>query len=345
MRKVLVTGGAGFIGSHTVVALHQAGYQPVLVDNYCNSERSVLDKLRQLTFPELELHEVNCVAQEDMRGVFEAVGTLHGVIHFAAHKSVSGSVREPLDYYHNNVGSLVTLLRLIEEFQVPHLVFSSSCTVYGEPDLLPVTEESPTKQAESPYGFSKQICEAMLRDQVASGRNLKAIPLRYFNPIGAHPSALIGELPLGTPENLVPYITQTAAGLREQLTVFGNDYDTPDGSCIRDYIHVVDLAEAHVKALDWLTSSPLERCCEVFNVGTGRGVSVLEAVAAFEKASGETLSYRIGPRRPGDIVKIYAGVERSRDVLGWNAKLGIAEAMRDAWNWQVALGKRRSGTS
>ncbi len=337
MKKVIVTGGAGFIGSHTVVSLFEAGYTPILVDNFCNSQKSVVDNLRGLTTPDLVCHEIDCNNESDMKAVFEASGTVEGVIHFAAYKSVGESVRDPLGYYQNNVQSLLTLLKVVNEFQVQSLVFSSSCTVYGEAKTLPVTEATPMRRAESPYGATKQFCERILEDQVASGSPLKVITLRYFNPIGAHPSAKIGELPRGTPENLVPYITQTAAGIRQQLTVFGDDYDTIDGSCIRDYIHVVDLAEAHVRSLDWLGSQSESSLLEVFNVGTGKGVSVLEAVHAFESASGQKLNYRIGERRPGDIVKIYADAQKAQDVLGWTARRNLHESMRDAWNWQKSL--------
>lgn len=337
MKKVIVTGGAGFIGSHTVVALHQAGYLPIVVDDFSNSQPVVLERLRQLTGAEIPAHELDCCQEADFREVFEAAGEVLGVIHFAARKSVSESVREPLRYYRNNLGSLEVLLGLMAAFSVPHLVFSSSCTVYGQAAVLPVTEETPRLPAESPYGRSKQICEDMIQDVLASGAALRAVMLRYFNPVGAHESGLIGELPLGTPENLVPYITQTGAGLREQLTVFGDDYDTPDGSCIRDYIHVVDLAGAHVKALDWMAQQDRPAFAEVFNVGTGRGVSVLEAIRAFEEASGKPLNYRVGARRPGDIEKIWADTTRCRQVLGFEATRTIEQAMRDAWNWQQRL--------
>lgn len=336
-KRVLVTGGAGFIGSHTVVALHEAGYFPVVVDDFRNSRREVIRVLRELTGEAMVAHEIDCCDADAVAAVLETNGPLYGAIHFAADKSVSESVRDPLKYYENNVGSLVVLLRALAAVAVRNLVFSSSCTVYGEPERQPVTEEFPRQPAESPYGHTKQVCEDVVRAQVKAGVDLAAVLLRYFNPVGAHPSARIGELPLGTPENLVPYITQTAAGWREKLTVFGDDYDTPDGSCIRDYIHVMDLAEAHVRALDWLAEQGGDGLVEVVNVGTGRGVSVLEAVKAFEEASGETLNYEVGARRPGDIMQIWADTTKAEEVLGWKATRGVEEAMADAWRWQQTL--------
>ncbi len=340
--RVLVTGGAGFIGSHTVVALREACFEPVIVDDFRNSEPAVLDRLEELTGTRFRHFAVDCGDARKMRQVVEKCGPFAGIIHFAAAKSVSESVRDPLKYYRDNLGSMVTVLDLARSQGIRSFVFSSSCTVYGEPDTLPVTEETPTRPAESPYGFSKQASEQMIRDAVRAGFPVDFVTLRYFNPIGAHPSGKIGELPLGVPENLVPYITQTAAGLRPELTVFGNDYPTPDGSCIRDYIHVMDLAEAHVAALFWVRrergNGPGSN--EVFNVGTGKGVSVLEAIAAFERASGKPLAYRIGARRPGDIVKIWAGVGKAQSTLGWRAKRSLDESMRDAWNWQQGLAGR-----
>ncbi len=343
MKKVIVTGGAGFIGSHTVVELFEAGYTPVVVDDFSNSQRSVIDDLRALTSADLAVYELDCTDAERFAEVFRDDGAILGVIHFAAYKSVVESVRAPLKYYANNVGSLVTLLELMREFGLEQLVFSSSCTVYGQPDALPVTESSPLRRAESPYGATKQICERILDDCVHAEQPLQAVTLRYFNPIGAHPSSRIGELPLGVPDNLVPYITQTAAGLRSSLTVFGGDYATPDGSCIRDYIHVVDLAKAHVKALAWLSTQKSVSFNEVFNIGTGAGVSVLEAVRAFEDVNQLKLNYAVGDRRPGDVEKIYANVDKAQRVLGWSARLSLRDAMHDAWNWQVALGQRSRG--
>ena len=339
MQKVLVTGGAGFIGSHTVVQLHEAGYEPVIVDHFGNSSRVIPERLERITGKRFPLFEIDCVDEGAMTRLLNEEGPFFGAIHFAAHKAVGVSVKQPLEYFRNNLGSMLTLLKGMAGAGVRHLVFSSSCTVYGEPDTLPVTEDSPIKPAESPYGRTKQFCEEIISDQVKSGATLRAVVLRYFNPVGAHPTGLIGELPIGAPENLVPYITQTAAGIREKLTVFGDDYDTPDGTCIRDYIHVMDLAAAHVSALAWLGRRQEHAICEVFNVGTGRGTSVLEAIHAFERATGRKLNYTIGPRRTGDVIKTYAAVDKATTELGWSAKLGIDEAMRDAYNWQRSLGE------
>jgi UDP-glucose 4-epimerase len=339
-KKVVVTGGAGFIGSHTVVELCAAGYEPVIVDNFCASERGVIQGLQQIIGRPPSVHELDCRDAPRLRSVFEREAPIAGVIHFAAHKSVGVSVADPLAYYDNNVGSLVALLGVMAEAGVQNFVFSSSCTVYGQPDRLPVTEQTPLKPAESPYGRTKQFCESIIDDCVKSTALLKAVTLRYFNPVGAHPSTQIGELPLGKPENLVPFITQTAAGLRDELVVFGSDYPTPDGTCVRDYIHVVDLAQAHVAALDWLGRRNSSGFNEVFNLGMGAGVSVLDAIAAFELASGCKLRYRVGPRRPGDVVEIYANVDKAQRVLGWRSQRTIVDAMRDAYNWQLALARR-----
>jgi UDP-glucose 4-epimerase len=344
MKKVIVTGGAGYIGSHTSVALVEAGYVPVVVDNFCASDRRILGRMRELTGRELAVHELDCRDRGALARVFALEAPVFGVIHFAAHKSVGLSVREPREYYDNNVGSLVALLAVLEQERVPGLVFSSSCTVYGQPEQLPVTEASPLRQAESPYGRTKQICESLIGDvafacaRAEAGRSaLRAVTLRYFNPIGAHPSGRIGELPTGKPETLAPYITQTAAGLRDELVVFGNDYPTPDGTCVRDYLHICDLAAAHVAALDWMARQPPGSFHEVFNVGTGHGISVLSAIQAFEAASGVAVRHRFGPRRAGDVAEVYASVDKAERELGWRAKLGISEAMRDAWKWQQGL--------
>jgi len=338
MKKILVTGGAGYIGSHTCVALAEAGYLPVVVDNFCASDRRMLPRMRELMGRDFPVHELDCRDREGLARVFEREAPLFGVIHFAAHKSVGVSVRQPREYYDNNLGSLLALLWALDRAQQPALVFSSSCTVYGQPEQLPVTEQSPIQRAASPYGRTKQICEDLLTDVVASGSALRAVSLRYFNPIGAHPSGKIGELPLGKPETLAPYITQTAAGLRDELVVFGNDYPTPDGTCVRDYLHICDLASAHVAAFDWIGRQPAGAFHEIFNVGTGQGVSVLGAIQAFEAVSGVALRYRFGPRRPGDAALVYASVAKAERELGWRAQLGIREAMRDAWHWQQALG-------
>lgn len=335
--KVVITGGAGFIGSHTAVELCAAGYVPVVVDNFNNSDRRVVERVQALTGVRFPVHELDCRDRAALRRMFTAEGPCFGVIHFAAHKAVGASVAEALSYYDNNVGSLVALLEVMNEVGLRNLVYSSSATVYGQSDELPVTEQTRTRPGESPYGRSKQMCETVLIDTAASKVPVKGVMLRYFNPVGAHPSGRIGELPRGKPENLVPFITQTAIGLRDELTVFGNDYPTRDGTCTRDYVHVVDLAKAHIAALAWLAREERASFCEIFNVGTGAATSVLEAIQAFEEASGTKLRYRIGARRPGDIVESYANVDKARKVLGWKAELSIREAMRDAWKWQVAL--------
>ncbi|MTI31042.1 UDP-glucose 4-epimerase GalE [Xanthovirga aplysinae] len=337
-KKILVTGGAGFIGSHTVVELNQAGYEAVIIDNFSNSEKGVIEQIEKITGIAPKIYEGDCNDIQLMQNIFDQEGLFAGVIHFAAYKAVGESVEKPLDYYHNNLNSLLILLRTMENFKVSNLVFSSSCTVYGEPDLLPVTEESPKKQAESPYGNTKAISEEILEDTVkGKNSNLKAVALRYFNPIGAHPSSLIGELPLGVPNNLVPFITQTAAGLRERLTVFGDDYNTPDGTCIRDYIHVVDLAKAHVKAFEYLENQGNDSFFDLFNVGTGKGNSVLEAIKTFEQVNGLKLNYTIGQRRSGDVEKVFAKVDKSEKLLNWKAELSLDQALKDAWGWQKKL--------
>ncbi len=340
MKKVIVTGGAGFIGSHTVVALYEAGFEPVIVDNFSNSQESVIGRLEEITQRKLVLHRVDCTDEGAFREVFEAEQKLFGVIHFAAFKSVNESVAEPGKYHHNNVGSQKVLLRLMKEFNVPHFVFSSSCTVYGQPNRLPVTEKSPVQPALSPYGETKQICETLIREERDAGSPLKTAILRYFNPIGAHSSALIGELPLGVPQNLVPFITQSLAEWRGPLTVFGNDYNTSDGTCIRDYIHVVDLAEAHIKALKWLGDQSKTAFAEVFNLGTGTGATILDVIRAFKKGTGLDVQYTIGDRRPGDVEQIYADVEKARTVLSWETQKSLPECARDAWNWQLQLGDK-----
>ncbi|MBF9253209.1 UDP-glucose 4-epimerase GalE [Pontibacter sp. 172403-2] len=338
-EKILVTGGAGYIGSHTVVELVQAGYEPVIVDNFSNSEESALQGIAAILGREVPCHRVDCTDAAALRKVFEQEQNIAGVIHFAAYKAVGESVSEPLKYYHNNVGSLVTLLQVMQEFKVFNLVFSSSCTVYGIPEKLPVTEQTPVQKANSPYGNTKKICEEILTDLANSGSSMKSIALRYFNPIGAHPSAKIGELPLGIPSNLVPFITQTAAGIRKELTIFGNDYDTPDGTNVRDYVHVVDLAKAHVVAVERLLQNKVPDL-EFFNVGTGRGNTVLEAVHAFERATGQKLNYKIGERRAGDVPKIYADVTKATQELGFKTTSTLEEAMKSAWDWQMSLEKR-----
>ena len=334
--SILVTGGAGFIGSHTVVALAEAGFRPVIIDDFSNSKPSVLEGLRQILGYEVPCYARDCNDKATLLDIFRQEN-IKGAIHFAAFKAVGESMAEPLRYYHNNLGSLITLLEVMVETGAPDLIFSSSCTVYGEPETLPVTEWTPVQPAVSVYGNTKQIGEEILRDTAAASRDLRVFSLRYFNPVGAHPSAQIGELPLGVPNNLVPFITQTAAGLREQLTVFGNDYPTPDGTCIRDYIHVMDLAEAHVSALQQLQARPAGPHYDVFNVGTGQGVSVLELIRAFEAASGQRLNYKIGARRSGDATAVYADATKAREQLGWTAQRTLREGLEDAWRWEMHL--------
>lgn len=343
-KKILVTGGLGFIGSHTIVCLHEAGYVPVIVDNLHNSKIEVLDAISQLigytpVFIQGDVNEKTLMSQIFKTHQPEAV------IHFAAHKAVGESVDEPLMYYHNNVVGLISLLEVMKQSDCTKLVFSSSCTVYGEPEQVPVKESTPTRPATSPYGATKQMGEVILKDNMWC--NVQC--LRYFNPVGAHESSLIGELPLGVPNNLIPYLTQTVAGIRPQLTVHGGDYNTPDGTCIRDYIHVMDLAGAHVAAINRLfadaeepqvaSGDPSTSSFEVFNIGTGKGYSVLEVIAAFEAATGEKVPHVIGPRRSGDIVAVWAETTKVTNVLGWSATRNLETMMRDAWNWQLANGK------
>lgn len=334
--KILVTGGVGFIGSHTVVELDRAGYQPVIVDNLYNSNLDVLKGIKEITGKDFPFYNIDCNNTEKVRELFEKE-KFDGVIHFAAYKAVGESVDKPLNYYENNLISLLVLLRTMKEFNVKNFVFSSSCTVYGQPEQLPVTELTPRQPATSPYGNTKAIAEDIIRDHVYSRPDIKAISLRYFNPIGAHESSLIGELPNGVPSNLVPFITQTAAGLRASLTVFGNDYDTEDGTCIRDFIHVVDLAKAHVKALERLNEEEKDNYYDVFNVGTGEGYTVLELINTFEEVNGVKLNYTIGPRREGDVEKIYAQSDKVNNVMKWKAEKTMADALRDAWNWQLKI--------
>jgi UDP-glucose 4-epimerase len=340
MTKILVTGGAGYIGSHAVVELAQAGFEPVIADNFINSETTVLAGLRDILGRDVPCHRIDCGNAEALHQVFRQEGDIKGVIHFAAYKAVGESVQKPLAYFQNNVGSLITLLQVMKDEGVENLVFSSSCTVYGVPDQLPVTEATPTKPASSPYGRTKQMCEDIVHDSSqATDNKTHTILLRYFNPIGAHPSAKIGELPLGVPNNLVPFITQTAAGLREKLTIFGDDYDTPDGTNIRDYIYVVDLAKAHVAAVRRLLDRKASEAVETFNVGTGHGNTVLEMVKTFEQATGQKLNYAIGPRRVGDVPAIYADATKSTEVLGFKTETSLHDALASAWKWQEALKK------
>ena len=338
MSRILVTGGMGYIGSHTVVELFQAGYTPIIVDNLSNSNIKILDQIEKIIGVRPDFHQFDLCDQAKVEEFIHQNPDISGIIHFAASKAVGESVEKPLKYYHNNIFSLVNLLQAYHEKPI-NFVFSSSCTVYGEPDLSPVSESAPTKTATSPYGNTKQIAEEILAETAQANKNYQVIALRYFNPVGAHASALIGELPIGVPQNLLPYITQTAIGKREKLTVFGGDYDTPDGTCIRDYIHVVDLAKAHVAAIRLLEKGNPNGNYDVFNIGTGNGYSVLEAIKAFEKGSGKPLNYIIGPRREGDIIKVWGDVSKSTAVLQWKAELGIEEMMTSAWAWEQYLNK------
>jgi len=336
--KILVTGGTGFIGSHTVVELVKAGFTPVIMDSLENSQASVLNGLEKILGWKPTFYQANCNDKHAFNQIFETEKDITGVIHFAAYKAVGESVAKPLKYYGNNVGSLVTLLEVAIERGIAHVVFSSSCTVYGEPDRLPVDESFPVVPAASPYGNTKQMCEEVLRDTVNSGAAIKALSLRYFNPVGSHESALIGELPVGVPGNLIPFVMQTAAGLREKLSVYGNDYPTPDGTCIRDYIHVVDLAKAHVHAIQFLQNRSETKYYDWVNLGTGQGNSVLEVINTFEKVSGQKLNYQFVDRRPGDIEKIYASTTKAEQMLGWKTEKTLEDALRDSWRWQQTLG-------
>lgn len=333
-KKIVVTGGTGYIGSHTAVELIEEGFDVILVDNLYNSDAVVAERIGKITgiVPQLEVFDI--CENEKLETFLRKNQEISAIIHFAAYKAVGESVNKPLEYYRNNLLSLMNLLDAMKKYNIPSLVFSSSCTVYGQPEKLPVTEDAPIQPAISPYGNTKQIGEEIIRDTSLANRNIRAISLRYFNPIGAHPSAIIGELPRGVPENLVPYITQTAFGLRDELKVFGNDYDTPDGSCIRDYLHVVDLAKAHVIAVKRLVENKNKKNYEVFNLGTGTGVSVLEAIKSFERVSGIKINYKITGRRAGDIEKIWADPSLANKELGWKTLSSLDEAMKSAWEWE-----------
>lgn len=336
-NRILVTGGTGYIGSHTTVELIASGYDVVIIDNLSNSDRSVLDGIEAITGVRPDFVEGDCTDAATVEVLFEKYGDIAGIINFAASKAVGESVEKPLLYYRNNLATLINLLEGADRHGVKGFVFSSSCTVYGEPDHNPVTEASPIKKATSPYGNTKQISEDIINDHIVSGARYNSIILRYFNPVGSHPSALIGELPNGVPQNLVPYLTQTAIGIRKELSVFGDDYPTPDGSCIRDFIDVVDLAKAHVKAVGRLIEGANETSVEVFNLGTGRGVSVIELINTFEQSTGVKVPHRIVGRRKGDIVQVWADPSRANKVLGWKAETPLADTMRSAWKWQLAL--------
>lgn len=341
-KTILVTGGTGFIGSHTTVELQQAGYDVVIIDNLSNSQADVVDGIEQITGIRPAFEQVDCCDLAGLEVVFQKYPAITGIIHFAASKAVGESVEQPLKYYENNLLSLINLLKLMPKYDVKGIIFSSSCTVYGQPDpeFLPVTELAPIKKAESPYGNTKQINEEIIQDYIHSGASISAIILRYFNPIGSHPSSIIGEMPNGVPANLIPYLTQTAIGIRPCLKVFGDDYNTPDGSCIRDYIYVVDLAKAHVAAMARIVEGKNAEPVEIYNVGTGNGVSVLELINTFEKCTGVKLNYEIAPRRAGDIEKVWGNVDKANEVLGWKAVHTLEEALSSAWNWQLKLRER-----
>ena len=336
MSKILVTGGCGYIGSHTIVDLIENGFEVISVDDNSRSTNYLLDGIEKITGRKVKNYKVDLKDYNDTRAVFQENEDISGIIHFAAYKAVGESVEEPLMYYENNLFSLINLLKCVEEFSIPHFVFSSSCTVYGSPDKIPVTEDSPIKKAESPYGSTKQMGEEMIMN-VVKVTEAKAILLRYFNPVGAHHSGFIGELPLGKPANLVPAITQTAIGKIPEMQVWGTDYDTRDGSCIRDYIHVSDISHAHTLALQYLINKKNKTNCDIFNLGTGNGVTVLEAIKAFEEVSGQKLNYKVGPRRSGDVVAIYANNNFACTSLGWQIRYDLNEMMSTAWAWELKI--------
>lgn len=338
--RILITGGTGYIGSHTAVELLNSGYEVLIIDNLSNSNAEVVDKIEKITGIRPSFSKTDLCNKTELKEYFKKTKNIDAVIHFAAFKAVGESVQKPMMYYSNNISGMINLLEEMAENKIQNIVYSSSCTVYGEADTLPVTEESPVKKAESPYGFTKQAGEQMLFD-ISKAGDLHSVILRYFNPAGAHDSSLIGELPVGIPNNLVPYITQTAIGEREILTVNGNDYDTPDGTNIRDYIHVVDLAKAHLAALDRVLDKKSNEMTEVFNLGTGKGNSVMEVIRSFEKVSGTKLKYKIGPRREGDVVSIYSDTKKANEVLGWKAERDINDMMLTSWNWQNAISLKK----
>ena len=340
-KKILVTGGTGYIGSHTSVELINEGFDVIIIDNLYNSEAEVVDRIHKIAGVKPVLEVIDVCDKVKLHEFLEKHKDISAIIHFAAYKAVSESVSKPLDYYNNNLMSLINLLDAMKRYGIPDLVFSSSCTVYGQPERLPVSEDAPIQPAVSPYGNTKQIGEEIIRDTAAADMKIKAISLRYFNPIGAHPTALIGELPRGVPENLVPYITQTAFGLRDELKVFGSDYDTPDGSCIRDYLHVVDLAKAQVTAVKRLIENKNKTNYEIFNLGTGKGVSVLEAIKSFENVTGIKLKYTITGRRAGDIEKIWADPSKANTELGWKTASSLDESMKTAWDWENYIRKNK----
>jgi UDP-glucose 4-epimerase len=337
MKKILVTGGCGYIGSHTIVDLAQNGYDVISVDNNSRSNPAILIGIEKIIGHKIKNYPVDLCNFDDTHAIFQENRDIAGIIHFAAFKAVGESVENPLMYFENNITSLVNILKCMAEFKVPHFVFSSSCTVYGNPDQIPVTEATPQKPAESPYGSTKQMGEAIVEQTIKSLKGQNAILLRYFNPVGAHQSNLIGEVPIGRPANLIPAITQTAIGKLPQMQVWGNDYDTRDGSCVRDYIHVGDIAHAHTLALNYLVEGKNKTNCDVFNLGSGNGYTVLEVIKSFEKVSGQKLNYAIGPRRAGDVIAIYANNDKAVNELNWNPEQGLDEMLRTAWEWEKKL--------
>ncbi len=337
MAKILVTGGTGYIGSHTIVDLVEKGFEVISIDNNSRSSSYAISGIEQITGTKVKNYKVDLTNFDETRAVFQENSDIEGVIHFAAYKAVGESVEEPLMYYENNIFGLVNLLKCVQEFEIPDFVFSSSCTVYGNPDKIPVTETSPTKKAESPYGATKQMGEQILQDFTNATDSSSVILLRYFNPVGAHPSAFIGELPVGRPQNLVPAITQTAIGKLPKMTVHGTDYPTRDGSCVRDYIHVCDIAHAHTLAVEYLAAKKNKTRCDIFNLGTGDGVTVLEAIHTFEEVSGVKLNYELGPRRTGDVIAIYANNNLAVTELGWKIKYNLKDMMKTAWAWELKI--------
>ena len=336
MVKILVTGGCGYIGSHTVVDLIENGYDVISVDNNSRSHASMLERVEKITGQKIKNYKVDLCNFDDTFAIFQENTDIQGVIHFAAYKAVGESVEQPLLYFENNLYSLINLLKCVQDFEIPWFVFSSSCTVYGTPDTSPVTETTPPKPAESPYGYTKQMGEQIV-NEFAKSASTKCILLRYFNPVGAHPSAIIGEMPVGKPQNLFPAITQTAIGKLPGMIVYGNDYDTRDGSCVRDFIHVCDIAHAHTLALDYVAEGKNKSSCEVFNLGSGNGVTVLEAIKAFERVNNVKLNYTIGPRRPGDVISIYASNDLAKNSLGWEPKFNLDDMVATAWKWEQRL--------
>ncbi|MCQ2253059.1 MAG: UDP-glucose 4-epimerase GalE [Bacteroidales bacterium] len=337
MKKILVTGGTGFIGSHTTVELQQKGYEVIIVDNLSNSSADVVDNIAKITGVRPHFGKVDVSDKDQLFAFLKQYPGIESIIHFAASKAVGESVQVPLKYYRNNINGVINILEAMKEFNIPNLVFSSSCTVYGQPEVLPVTEQSPIQPALSPYGNTKQINEEIIKDYIKVNPDLHAICLRYFNPVGAHPSSLIGELPLGVPANLIPFITQTAAGIRECLSVFGNDYNTPDGTPIRDYIDIIDLANAHIAAINRMEQGKQKKDVEFFNIGTGNGLGVLQLIKVFEEATGQKLNYKIVGRREGDIEKVWADTSFANNELGWKAVVPLKETLLNAWNWQKKI--------